>query len=88
MKDRSALRINLIGLSALRRCLSRRTAGAAIAANKCARASTHGDLRLGYDQAEKYTAKADQRRLAESAMHLLEIMDAAAVPPLPLGRRP
>jgi hypothetical protein len=52
-----------------------RKAGATIAANNGA--SAHQLMAIfGWDtikEAEKYTAKADQRRLAESAMHLLDV---------------
>jgi hypothetical protein len=52
-----------------------RKAGATIAANNGA--SAHQLMPIfGWDtikEAEKYTGKADQRRLAESAMHLLDV---------------
>jgi len=37
--------------------------------------------------AGRYTRDADQRRLAESAMHMLEITNAAVTLPLPSRRR-
>jgi hypothetical protein len=52
-----------------------RKAGATIAANNGA--SAHQLMAIfGWDrikEAEKYTAKADQRRLAENTMHLLDV---------------
>jgi integrase len=59
-----------------KRCLPHglRKAGATIAANNGATAHQLMAI-FGWDtikEAEKYTAKADQRRLAETAMHLLE----------------
>ena len=52
-----------------------RKAGATIAANNGATAHQLMAI-FGWDtikEAEKYTAKADQQRLAESAMHLLDV---------------
>lgn len=52
-----------------------RKAGATIAANNGATAHQLMAI-FGWDtikEAEKYTAKADQQRLAESAMHLLHV---------------
>jgi hypothetical protein len=66
-----------------------RKVGATIAANNGATAHQLMAI-FGWDtikEAEKYTAKADQRRLAESAAHMLEITNAPVAPPRHLRSR-
>jgi integrase len=57
-----------------------RKAGATIAANNGATAHQLMAI-FGWDtikEAEKYTSKADQLRLAKSAMHMLEVRESTA----------